>query len=357
MKILFVGHSLLARRQYSFIEEFTRKNEVTVIAPRKWGSFWEGKIPKETKEKIDFVFLPIIPYYNMHTYTFRQQYKIDKQLKDIDVLYVVGDLWFKVHQQTTLKAKQIGNPIVVTNTYENKNKMRKYQINEVFGKDIEKYFDQIRKIDIVLAGNKDSANLTHREYLDAGVENPFIYRIPHCGYDNSVFRIIENGEYDRDTFVFSGRKKDHLKNYDLAVTTAHSLGKKIHSWRFKEKEEQLPLEYSKGSVLLHTSIDNDYWSEQFGFVILEALATGLYVVASSVGSAKEWFKEVVFFADPYNKKQYINTVEELLRRINEDNIPNYYGSDWAKNNMSNGVIARTQLGLIKKAIKKQEVIT
>ena len=353
MRIVFAGHPFLARRQWSFAELFSfMGHDVSVIAPKKWGRF-VGK-PEQVSEKVRFYTLPVINEGNLHRYYFKRESLLRKELADADVVVSFMEPWSYSYSQIVNIVEQLPEgerPVLVGYTYENLEKVRNYHVYNNFqiakreGKQpsfVGSYEDNIVASDIILCGNKTGLEFMRKEidYFGGATRT---YMIPHTGVDSGIFYVDDHSKYDKETLVFSGRRSDPLKRFDLAIEIAGKTGKKLHYWDFIPDESYLQPQYTVGKTLIHTSVSSKSWSEQLGFVIAEALMCGLYVVASVDGSPIDWFEDVVMFADPHQPETYVEKIEELELA----DPPNLIGSNWASRNFSNHAVYNKYMEVIK----------
>lgn len=70
-----------------------------------------------------------------------------------------------------------------------------------------------------------------------------------------------------------------VRSEELSVGSVHILGKVAY--------EKMPELYSSGDIFVHYPVGSNTWQEQFGMVLVEAMACGLAVVALDKGSVKE----------------------------------------------------------------------
>ncbi len=92
----------------------------------------------------------------------------------------------------------------------------------------------------------------------------------------------ESGAEARLLVVGAGPEEDRLRRYarELGLGDSVEIGKSV-------PYDQMPGVYASASCLVLASLTTTLWEEQFGMVLVEAMAAGLPIVASSSGAIPE----------------------------------------------------------------------
>lgn len=75
---------------------------------------------------------------------------------------------------------------------------------------------------------------------------------------------------------------------------------------------QIHKAYQQADIFCLPSKTTKYWQEQFGMVLLEAMASGLPVVTTDTGAIKEVCGEVALYAKPSNPDDLQSKLEQLI---------------------------------------------
>lgn len=78
--------------------------------------------------------------------------------------------------------------------------------------------------------------------------------------------------------------------------------------------KDMPALYNSCDIYVHYPVGNQTWAEQWGFVLAEAMACGLPVVALNRGSVGEVLKDAGYLVD--SQKEFQDTLEKLIANKN-----------------------------------------
>lgn len=97
-----------------------------------------------------------------------------------------------------------------------------------------------------------------------------------------IVELPPGAELPRAIFIGGGREVKAMSNY------AEDLGIADHvEFRASVPYPEMPNEFARASMMVLASLPNQEWEEQFGFVLVEAMASGLPIAASSSGAIPE----------------------------------------------------------------------
>ncbi len=110
----------------------------------------------------------------------------------------------------------------------------------------------------------------------------------------------------RDRLLIVGEGPERQRLEDLAAGTG------IESeWLGSIPSDQMPEVYSKMDVLVLPSLETPRWKEQFGRVLVEAMASGVPVVGSRSGEIPKVIGEAGLLFDPGNTQSLANQLKSL----------------------------------------------
>jgi glycosyltransferase involved in cell wall biosynthesis len=168
----------------------------------------------------------------------------------------------------------------------------------------------LRVSDFVIAGTLDVKDM----FLKKGANSQKIVVCAQTGIDTSLFRksaatlCARYGIKKSRTVLFVGRLLK-MKGIDIILKAKEILDRKgrvyhylfVGSGEMSEPlrsgisnvvvvdwmpTEELPKVYNSGGVLVYPSIPTDYWIEQFGYSMVEALSCEIPVIASDVSGPR-----------------------------------------------------------------------
>jgi len=186
-------------------------------------------------------------------------------------------------------------------------------------RDIQRYFQvPERKIRVIHLGVEErffprdpgACFETLRPY---GLSDPYVLFLGGLSYRKNVSRMLEaffsvcKRTSERLQFVIGG-EEGHGAGEILARINRSSLRDRVR-WIGYVPPEVLPCLYSRALALAFVTL-----YEGFGLPVLEAMACGVPVVASTSGSLPEVVGDAALLVDPHDTRQ----IEEALLRVVED---------------------------------------
>ena len=302
IKVLFISHTYVVGVNQGKLKAIADLGvEVALLAPSNWkATEWNRSLELETP----FPELKIYPApvwftgrVGAHIYN---PWKIRQVIEDFqpDVIQVEEEIFSLCALQAAFWAKLYRKPMVVFG-WENQQRtlpaFRRWVRNYVMS-----------ATDIYLAGNQDGAEVL-RNWNYQGV----IEVMPQMGVDTELFAPVDRPEPETLNIGFLGRLVPE-KGLDVLFTAVSQLKQQGFNcqvticgsgkseaelktlvaqeqisdrviWRGAVRHEAAPIELSKFDVLVLPSRTVATWKEQFGHVIIEAMAMGIPVIGSSCG--------------------------------------------------------------------------
>lgn len=320
MKVMLVGYPFLNRRQWNLAYSLkTRGCEISLIVPDKW---YVGLPNKKylTPHELLVHFKPGLELFAPKCYfSGNPKYYFFCNPKEImEILQKNSPQIIYVHTEPTsilacymvLYKKRINSKFIIF-SWENLYSKMGILSKKLFRISTELY-------DLIVAGSISAKKALIKRKVSAKK----IICIPQTGVDTELFKpryIEKNGEICR--FLFAGRfayeKGIHIilkayrrifekypKKCMLILCGDGPLRKDIE--RYVSKNEYLniriipyqdykdmPKIYNSADVFLYPSIPTNTWTEQFGYSVVEAMASGLPVIVSNVGALNELVKHKV----------------------------------------------------------------
>ena len=302
IRVLFISHTYVVGVNQGKLKAIADLGvEVALLAPSNWkATEWNRSLELETP----FPELKIYPApvwftgrVGAHIYN---PWKIRQVIEDFqpDVIQVEEEIFSLCALQAAFWAKLYRKPMVVFG-WENQQRtlpaFRRWVRNYVMS-----------ATNIYLAGNQDGAEVL-RNWNYQGV----IEVMPQMGVDTELFAPVDRPEPETLNIGFLGRLVPE-KGLDVLFTAVSQLKQQGFNcqvticgsgkseaelktlvaqeqisdrviWRGAVRHEAAPIELSKFDVLVLPSRTVATWKEQFGHVIIEAMAMGIPVIGSSCG--------------------------------------------------------------------------
>ena len=314
LRVLFVSHAYVVGVNQGKLKAIadTGEVELALLAPNNWqAQEWNRLIELETP-------FPEIKTYSApvwfsgrvgaHLYN---PWKIRQVINDFepDVIQLEEEIFSLCALEVAFWAKRYKIPLVVFGW---ENQLRSLPLFRRWVRDF-----VMERTDLYLAGNQDGAEVMRHWNYQGQMEV-----MPQMGVDTELFAPPENKKSDSVNIGFLGRLApekgldilftavSQLKDLDFQVTICGSgeseadlrqqADKQQISdrliWRGAVPHELAPVELSKFDVLVLPSRSIATWKEQFGHVIIEAMAMGILVIGSSCGEIPHVIarKELVF---------------------------------------------------------------
>jgi glycosyltransferase involved in cell wall biosynthesis len=308
LRILFISHAYVVGVNQGKLNAIaqTGKAKVGLLAPSNWKALeWNRLLPLET------------PYPNIKTYSapvlfpgrggahIYAPWKIAQVLNDFqpDVVQVEEEVFSLSTFELAIWSRLTGKPLVIFG-WENMDRplpLPRHWIRQFV----------LSTAKLIIAGNRDGANLL-RQWGYTGL----VEIMPQMGVDTQLFAPnldgrSPEGRNDEFQIGFLGRLVPE-KGVDVIFAAVRQLQQQglncriilcgsgsgeealreeaqkqqvsdLISWRGGVPHHKAPEEISKFDVLLLPSRTGATWKEQFGHVLIEAMAMGVPVIGSSSG--------------------------------------------------------------------------
>ena len=302
IRVLFISHAYVVGVNQGKLKAIADAGvEVALLAPSNWQALeWNRTIELETP-------FPEIKTYSApvwfsgrvgaHIYN---PLKIRQVIEDFqpDVIQVEEEIFSLCALEAAFWAKRYGIPLVVFGW---ENQLRSLPL---FRRWVRNFV--MKASDLYLAGNQDGAAVMRSWNYPGAIEV-----MPQMGVDTDLFAPVTKSQTDTVNLGFLGRLApekgldvllaavSQLKQQDLdfQVTICGSGNSEadlrqiaaeqqlddLLIWRGAVPHEAAPQELAQFDVLILPSRSIATWKEQFGHVIIEAMAMGIPVVGSSCG--------------------------------------------------------------------------
>lgn len=304
LRVLFVSHTYVVGLNQGKLDAVaaTGKAEVGLLVPGKWEALAWGKRFKLEKiyPRIHLYPARVIFEGKVGAY-FYFPWRVLRTLADFrpDLIQVEQEVFSLSAFELALGARLTGKPLVLF-CWENMDRPL-----SPFRQWIRQFVLHTAKL--IIAGNQEGAGLLHKWGYTGSIEV-----MPQMGVDASLFAPRPR-EHRNPEFIigFVGRLANH-KGIDVLLAAAHRLREQGHCYRINlcgtgpdeealkneaqrynvadlitwsggVRHDEVPGEMSKFDVLVLPSRTVPKWKEQFGHVLIEAMAMGIPVVGSTCG--------------------------------------------------------------------------
>ncbi|MEM7592597.1 MAG: glycosyltransferase [Cyanobacteria bacterium P01_A01_bin.83] len=303
LRVLFVSHAYVVGVNQGKLKAIvdTGQVEVALLAPSNWQALeWNRTIELENPyPEIKIYPAPVLFSGRVGAHIYNP-WKIRQVIQDFepDVIQVEEEIFSLCALEVAFWARIFKKPVVVFGW---ENQLRSLSAFRRWVRDF-----VMNSTDLYLAGNQDGAEVMQTWNFPGQLEI-----MPQMGVDTNLFTPDQREQQDKFTIGFLGRiapekgldilftAASHLKQQDLdfQVTLCGSgesekdlrqqaeqqLISDYVFWRGAVKHEAAPVELGKFDVLVLPSRSIATWKEQFGHVIIEAMAMGIPVIGSSCG--------------------------------------------------------------------------
>ncbi|MDD1420988.1 glycosyltransferase family 4 protein [Dolichospermum sp. ST_sed1] len=303
LKVLFVSHAYVVGVNQGKLNAISQTNniEVGLLAPSNWKALeWNRLIPLETPcSHIRAYSAPVLFSGRGGAYIYAP-WTLWQVLNDFrpDIVQVEEEVFSLCAFELAIWSRFTGKPLAIFG-WENINRRLSF-----FRRWICQFV--LNTASLVLPGNQDGADIMRRWGYTSLLEV-----MPQMGVDPEFFAPRQQ-KVDRPFHIgFLGRLT-HSKGIDLIFVAAHQLRQQGFNfrilicgsglieaelkqlsqqqgiadwviWQTAVPHEQVPEVISQFDVLVLPSRTTPEWKEQFGHVLIEAMAMGIPVVGSSSG--------------------------------------------------------------------------
>lgn len=303
LRVLFVSHAYVVGVNQGKLKAIadTGEVEVALLAPSNWkAEEWNRTIELETPfPEIKTYSAPVwfTGRVGAHVYN---PVKILQVIRDFkpDVIQVEEEIFSLCALEVAFWAKLLQKPMVVFGW---ENQLRSLSVFRRWVRDF-----VMGVTNLYLAGNQDGAEVMQQWNFAGELEI-----MPQMGVDTDLFSPSKRTQQEKFTIGFLGRLAPE-KGLDILFTAVSQLKQQGLDfqvalcgsgeseadlrqqaatqliaddviWRGAVRHEVAPIELGKFDVLVLPSRSVATWKEQFGHVIIEAMAMGIPVIGSSCG--------------------------------------------------------------------------
>ncbi|MEL6927193.1 MAG: glycosyltransferase [Cyanobacteria bacterium J06600_6] len=303
LRVLFISHTYVVGVNQGKLKAIadTEEVEVALLAPSNWkATEWNRTLELENPfPEIKIYPAPVLFSGRVGAHMYNP-WKIRQVIKDFqpDVIQVEEEIFSLVALQAAFWAKVYRKPMVVfgwENQQRNLPALRRWVRNFVMS-----------TTQIYLAGNQDGAEVMRNWNYQGEIEV-----MPQMGVDTELFAPAKRQPQTTLNIGFLGRLVPE-KGLDILFTAVSQLKQQALDcqvticgsgkseaelcqsvaeqqiserviWRGAVRHEAAPIELGKFDVLVLPSRTVATWKEQFGHVIIEAMAMGIPVIGSTCG--------------------------------------------------------------------------
>lgn len=342
MNVLIVSHTYISpinRDKWTTMTSLNPDINLTVIFPKQWPSciFSHHANPDEQKNtnRCSFVALDTHREGNelLYTYKISHLYTLIKKLNP-DLIHVEqgpGALCYtQIHLCCALLRKKIPTIFFTWVNWEPKLSIK----HRLFLAPLEKI--NLTKASGAIAGNHDALTILQKK----GFTKPILV-LPQLGINNSIFAPHNNKQKNKFLIGFVGRLTKE-KGIFLLAQAFCKIAKNFPSWHLAfigqgpDKNELLsfidknnmqdhihikaPVSHMDVADHMHTfdlfvlpSYDTPSWREQFGHVLIEAMACGIPVLASNAGEIPHVIAQAGRIFEQKNEQSLIEHLQTLMQ--------------------------------------------
>ena len=303
LRVLFVSHTYIVGVNQGKLDAVAAAGaEVGLLVPKQWNASQWNKYHELEQPYSQINYYPTQMYFTGRAGAcFYSPLGVLKAIIDFrpDIIQVEHEVFSLAALELSFCARVFNKPVVFFG-WENMERQL-----STFRQWIRKYVFDTAKL--IIAGNCEGAELVKKW----GYQKP-VEVMPQMGVDTEFFTPAENKQVNSEFSIgFVGRLSYH-KGIDTLIAAAKILNQQNHNFRIilcgsgpdeaKLREEaqklavdelvtwlggfsheEVPREMQKLDVLVLPSRSVETWKEQFGHVIIEAMATGIPVVGSTCG--------------------------------------------------------------------------
>ena len=334
LRVLFISHAYVVGVNQGKLAAIARHAKVGLLVPQTWRSQgWARTLTLETPyPEIDLYPSNILFSGRGGAYLFNpfRIWRILRQFKP-DILQAEVEVFSLCALELALFSRLTKIPLVIF-AWENMDRQL------TFRKWIRDFV--LRTASLVLAGNREGAQLLHKWNYQGQIEI-----MPQIGVDEQLFtpkstvsaaetvtigflgRIIPEKGIDLLLQAAQQLQQQHL-NFQIVICgsgpeqprleqAAIQLGVTSHIiWHEAVTHEQVPEQIQQFDVLVLPSRTVDTWKEQFGHVLIEAMAIGIPTVGSTCGE----IPNVINHPDLVFKEGDADGLAAILSRLIQDKL-------------------------------------
>lgn len=335
MKILIIDNLAVKSSRREIYRELAKKNgeAISLLVPDSWKE--QGILTKYEEEKSDLLKVYSSPF----LFGYRHQRIIYTKLKSIlelvqpEVVFISSEPEnFNTYHLVRLVNKYFQNIKIVCATWRNIDyRFNAYPYKLGFlNKIIERY--TIKKINLCVAHSYSAVDIMRQissweiVFVPPAIDlkiftfNPLGRKDYVVGYigrlskEKGVDILIKAISKLDITCLIVGRGAE--KNYLKSLASDLGIADKI-TWVDAVQYEEVPLYLNQIQILVLPSRTTRKWKEQFGRILIEAMASGVYVIGANSGDIPKVVGEYGFLF----KEEDVDELSNLIVRIKNNQVP------------------------------------
>lgn len=309
LRVLLVGHTYLLPIHQQKLDALARRGAaIGLLVPSNWryldGLFAGARVPPQQGfDSFRLLSAPVVRPGHVASYLF-EPFALARALAayPCDIVQIEQEIYSLTSAQVALAAKAAGRKVVVFG-WENLDR-RVHSLQRVARRIV------LLAADVILAGSIEGAELVRRWGFQRRIE-----LIPQLGVDPSVFQPSSVPSGKPFTIGYVGRLvrekgvdlllhalallAERGREFQGVVCGSGPQGEELHAlagrlglagrilWSGALAHERIPHFMRTLDVLVLPSRTAPHWKEQFGHVLIEAMAMGIPVTGSSSGAIPE----------------------------------------------------------------------
>ncbi|MBU1078231.1 MAG: glycosyltransferase family 4 protein [Spirochaetes bacterium] len=359
MKIVYIGHSYIVKMNQQKIDEINRisDHQIYLVTPKRWKNVMIRGFSAGSDKEPGVHYLDVKRPGNMKKYTYKGLLSVLKKIQP-DIIHIDEEPWFYVAFQIIFLAKYFlkKKPKIVLFTWENiyKKFSPRYRFIERFN---------LKNCDTIIAGNREASGIVKRKRAGCPVHILPLVGVDLKDYSSSKIRskkvrIGFIGRLVREKgilLLLSAFFRLTVKNKTLTIIGQGPLLKDIRdiikkSGHSKEvsvltgvKHHQVPALFKKMDILVLPSCSTRAWKEQFGHVLIEAMAGRVALLGSSSGAIPEVIRDAGMIFKENNVNDLYKKLDQLVRKKKLRNMYSKKGHERVQKHYTNEVLAEETL--------------
>jgi len=366
MKILFISHAMVVdvyREKFIYLADNGR-NEVVLLTPKKWKEAGQIVTMKPSDNKL-YQSTATLRLFKFHGATFLYGPKVFKIIRNLkpDIIHVEEEPFsLAILEILILKSVLHRTSKVIFFTWQNiyKNYLPPFNL-------IEQYV--LKRVDGAIAGNHEAVKILKGK----GFAKP-IAVIPQIGIEPKSSMQKETAWFGKNKFTigFIGRLEkekgiatllsavtDLRIDYELWIIGNGSYIKELNKIAAQSEDykklkiiqgvahHEIPRFLDKLDVLILPSRTTPKWKEQFGRILIEAMACGIPVIGSSSGAIPEVIGDAGLVFDEDSPEELANHLVKIFEDVELRKTLTERGRERVLKNYAASVIAEKTLKFYK----------
>lgn len=326
MKLLVVGHSMVAKRQQWFFRKLGKlAGHCTIAGPASWGKL---KLNDMANKTFSTVGLPVYPEGNIFEYLLLGIPEVVHEFEP-DIIYCQAELKAQQTLATMNAAMKAHVPFVI------------FLWENIFPPENEKELNILEFSKAVICGNTEAKSILPEKFHEK------CYVLPQVGIELEYFKPYFDIQKKFDV-IFCGRPVPE-KGIEIIKEGCAELNCSLNII-YDQEYEKIPKLLCEGKIFVSLPITTSTWKEQSGsYANLEAMACGLPVITTRCGAIPEYLGESTLYCEENDLESFIETLKKLIFDTKLQSKYIDLGFNIART-FSNEAIASRLLEVLKKCI-------